>query len=67
MKRSIKAKCSLCHQNGAGLICVAYKKIKGGKKRKCNRKYHFKCAFDNGCLMDWMSFKMLCPTCKLDD
>lgn len=60
IKRAVKLKCYVCKDYGAGLVCIGERQTKKGKRTKCTRKFHFKCAYDHECEMSWIIFDMLC-------
>lgn len=49
IKRAVKLKCYVCKDYGAGLVCIGERQTKKGKRTKCTRKFHFKCAYDHEC------------------
>lgn len=67
ISKSVKSKCVICKDLGAGLVCDGMRRNRKNRLVECNKRFHFRCASDSGCQMNWLSYKMLCPTCNQDD
>ena len=58
IKRARKIRCSLCGRTGAGIGCLL------NEEKKCDKSYHYLCAFDDQCEFNKVSYEILCKRHK---
>jgi len=58
IKRARKIRCSLCGRTGAGIGCLL------NEEKKCDKSYHYLCAFDDQCEFNKISYEILCKRHK---